>query len=72
MADEPEDFTITLKDVRAANLCSAGARQWFKHHNLDWMGFLKNGIPASEMLATNDELGRKLVDTTRKLKHGQQ
>lgn len=73
MADEPQDdFVITLKDVRASNLCSAGARHWFKKYNLDWMDFLKNGVPASKMLATGDALGRRLVDVTRKNKNGQQ
>lgn len=73
MTTEPEqDFVITLKDVRVAKLCSAGAREWFRHHKLDWMDFLKNGIPASKLLATNDELGKKLVESTRKNKNGQQ
>ena len=71
MTTEPEqDFVVTLKDVRALNHCSAGARQWFKTNNLDWMDFLKNGVPASKLLATNDVLGRKIVEATRKNKAG--
>lgn len=60
MADD--DFLITLKDVRRAHHCSAGARTWFKHHGLDWSDFLKNGIPASKMLETNDALAKRLVE----------
>jgi len=57
-----DELIITLKDVRRLNYCSSGARAWFKRHDLDWLDFLRNGIPASKMLATNDALAAKLVE----------
>ena len=66
------ELVVTLKDIRAMNHCSSGARQWFKSNGLDWMDFLKNGIPASKLLEVNDALGRRLVEFTLKNKNGQQ
>lgn len=65
-----EDFVITMKDVRAAHHCSAGARAWFKLHGLDWSDFLRNGIAASKMLATNDALGVRLVEFVKNRRNG--
>lgn len=63
-----DELIITMKDVRRLSYCSSGARAWFKRHGLDWADFLRNGIPASKMLATNDALGKGLVEF---VKHGQ-
>ena len=48
------DVIVTMKHIRAANMCSGGPREFFKKHDLDWNDFLKNGIPAEKLEATKD------------------
>lgn len=60
-----EDFTIYMSDIRAAKMCSKGTRDFFCKHNLDWSDFLKNGVPASSLLNTNDHMARRVVEVAR-------
>ena len=60
-----QDFTIKMPDLRAAKMCSRGARRFFEQHDLDWQDFLKNGIPASVLAATGDHMALTLVEKTR-------
>lgn len=60
-----DDFIIRMPDLRAALMCSRGARYFFERHNLDWQDFLKNGILASQLLATGDHMALTLVEKTR-------
>lgn len=57
-----DTLTIRMRDIRAAKMCSSGARQFFERHNLDWSGFLKNGIEAEKLLATGDAMARRVVE----------
>jgi hypothetical protein len=63
-----EDFKITMRDVRAANMCSGGARMFFKQHGLNWSQFVKEGLSASKFAETGDALGLKLVEITKQKK----
>lgn len=56
-----EDFIVTINDIRKTGHCVRGIRGWFDLHMLDFPGFLKNGIPASMLLATDDELAKDVV-----------
>lgn len=58
---------IRMKHVRAANLCSRGAREWFRRYGLDYNVFLTEGYPESVILGTGDALGRIVVDTAHKM-----
>jgi len=60
-----DELIVTMKDIRAANMCSNGPRQFFKRHGLDWSDFLSNGIPASKLLATGDAMARQVVEVAR-------
>lgn len=62
MSDEP---VITITDVRRAGHCVSGARAWFERHGLDFRAFLRDGIPAADMLATGDGQGIQVVERTR-------
>lgn len=53
--------TVTLADLRAARLCFAGARPWFRRHGLDWQGFLARGLDAEVLRATGDPLALRVV-----------
>lgn len=53
---------ITMRDIRAAKMCSGGARRFFDRHGLDWKDFLDNGIESEIVLATGDAMARKVVE----------
>jgi hypothetical protein len=52
---------VTISDVRATGHCVLGIRQWFERHNIDFADFMRNGIEAEKLLATNDGLARRVV-----------
>ena len=56
---------ITMRDMRAAKMCSRGVRQFFKRHGFDWSDFLKNGIEAEKLLATGDAQAARVVEVAR-------
>lgn len=60
-----DDFIIRMPDLRAIKFCSGGARKFFDLHGLDWQDFLKNGIAASKLTATGDQMALTLVERTR-------
>lgn len=60
-----DDLIVTVEHLRKAGLCSRGARQWFAYTGLDYADFLKNGIPASRVEATNDALGMRVLKIAR-------
>lgn len=53
---------IRMRDIRAARMCSKGARGWFERHGLDWSDFIKNGVEAQKVLDTGCPMGRKVVE----------
>ena len=42
--------------------CGRGARAFFARHGLDWSAFVRDGLPASVLLATGDAMARRLVE----------
>jgi hypothetical protein len=52
---------ITIDDIMAAGHCAKGARSWFRTMGLDFTTFLKDGLPASDLLATGDALAEQVV-----------
>ena len=54
-------LTVHMRHVRAASLCSKGARAWFAAHGLSWAEFLARGVPAERLRACNDALADKAV-----------
>ena len=59
MSTEP---VITIDHVRAVGLCVNGTRTWFARHDLDFRGFLRDGLDAGTLLATGDAMARRVVD----------
>jgi hypothetical protein len=59
------DLTITMTDVARAGYCARGARRWFEQHGIDFRSFLKDGIPASELLEKGDGLAVRVVAKAR-------
>lgn len=56
---------VTMRDVRAAKMCSRGARLFFIKHDLDWFAFLKEGIDADTVLQTGDAMAARVVEVAR-------
>jgi hypothetical protein len=54
-----------MRHVRAARLCTRGARAWFKLYDLDYNDFLANGICVSVLEATDDPLALRAVEAAR-------
>lgn len=53
---------ITMRDVRAAKMCSRGARLFFKRYGLDWSQFIASGVESSVIEETGDAMGLKVVE----------
>jgi hypothetical protein len=49
------------RHVRSAQLCTRGARAWFKANDLDWSRFIVQGLPSEVLLATGDPLAARAV-----------
>jgi hypothetical protein len=52
---------VTIKDLRAARYCLAGARPWFQRHGFAWPDFLAHGIEAERLRTTNDALVEPVI-----------
>lgn len=55
------DFKITMADIMTTGHCPKGVRSWFNANDLDFRKFMREGIMASEMLATGDGQGAQVV-----------
>lgn len=67
MADDP---IITIADIRAASHCVSGAKTWLQGHGFDWRAFLRDGLPASKLLATGSDEAKRVVDLRKERDHG--
>ena len=56
---------VTIDDVRAVGLCVNGTRTWFARHDLDFRAFLRKGLDAETLLATNDAMALRVVEHAR-------
>lgn len=56
---------VRMEHVRAARMCSRGARAFFARHNLDWQTFIKDGLPAEVIAATGDAMALQVVEAAR-------
>lgn len=50
---------------RRPGFCRGQSREWFRRHGLDWQVFIRDGIPAEQLLATGCGLAQALVDWAR-------
>lgn len=51
--------------IRKAQMCSSGAREFFKKHNLDWQKFLNEGLDSEIMEATGDPMALSVVEVAK-------
>lgn len=64
------DPIITIADIRAAGHCVSGAKTWLQGYGFDWRAFLRDGLPASELLATGGAEAKRVVDLKAEREHG--
>lgn len=55
-----------LRSRNGGGFCVRNSRIWATAHGLDFKDFVRNGILASRLLATGDELAAELVEVARK------
>ncbi|UUV43219.1 hypothetical protein RCCWILLIS_47 [Rhodobacter phage RcCWillis] len=53
MSDQ-DDPIITITDVRRV-FCVNGSRKWAKSQGIDFADFIRNGLPASQLLGRGDD-----------------
>lgn len=57
-----DQVMVRMEHVRAAKMCSRGARAFFVRHGLDWETFIRDGLPADKILATGDAMALQVVE----------
>jgi hypothetical protein len=63
MTDEP---LAHIRHAKALGYCAKGLREFFKNHGLDYLQFVRVGIPERLIWDTNDELARRIVIEARR------
>ena len=56
MTEVTSELRVFPRHIRAARVCMAGSRDFFKAHNLDWNDFLDNGLPISVLEEIGDPI----------------
>lgn len=62
MADE---VRVYLRHIPRSKLCTRGIQMWFNKRGLDLNKFLAEGLPASEIEATNDAFATRVAKIAR-------
>ena len=60
------DPIVKVKHVRAARLCTGGARRWFARRGLSWKVFLRDGLPASVIGQFGDPIAARAIEEAQK------
>lgn len=58
----PSSLLITISDIRRQGYCVSGIKSWFEAHHFNFREFLQHGVESATLLATGDELARKVVE----------
>lgn len=63
------ELIVTVDDLYSVpnysgrpGFCGRGARAFFARHDLDWLTFVREGLPARVFLETGDAMARRLVE----------
>lgn len=59
------NIIVRMEHVRAARMCSRGARAFFERHNLDWNTFIREGLPVEQIEATGDAMALQVAEVAR-------
>lgn len=58
--------TVRVQDCQELGYCMKSVRPWFARHGIDFQKFVRDGVSASVLLATDDEFARKAVERAEK------
>lgn len=58
-------MTVTMQDVRAAKMCSKGARVFLARQGVQWSDFLRDGVSSEVLIATGDAMALRVVEVAR-------
>lgn len=61
---------VYMRHLRAAKICSGGARAWWSHNGLDWSAFLSDGIAGELLLKTGDPYAKRVVGIAKAEENG--
>lgn len=61
---------VTMRHIRKCKMCSRGARAFFERHGLDWVAFLKEGVPVETLEATGDAMAIQVSTAAREEQEG--
>lgn len=56
---------VTLQDCTEVLYCRKGIRAFFKKYKLDYSDFVANGIEEEKLLALNDSMANKVLESAR-------
>lgn len=63
---------VQHRHCRELGYCNRGLREWFAREGLDWAGFLKHGIAADTLRATNNAMAARAISKAEGELRGQQ
>lgn len=61
-----EDFIVTVQDCRKLGYCMKQVRPWMTQEGLDFREFVRVGLPASKLHATNNAYAEDVIEQARK------
>lgn len=53
---------VLFRHMRALGYCARGVRDFYARHGLDYAAMLREGTDAAAILATGDEMARRVVE----------
>jgi hypothetical protein len=59
------EVQVFMRHIRAAKLCSGGARIFASRHGLNWNDFLTNGISSATLEEIGDPMTLRAVEAAR-------
>lgn len=65
MTEVTSEPRVFMRHLRAAKICSGGARMWFPRHGFNYSEFLSDGIAGESLLATGDPFAQKALEQAR-------
>lgn len=64
--DETKEIMVRMDDVRAAHMCSRGARTFCERYGINWSAFLKEGVSSTRLEEIGDYMGLQALEMAKK------
>jgi len=64
--------TVLHRHCRELGYCNRGLREWCAREGLDWPSFVKHGLDAEVLRATNNAMAARAIAHAEGEAHGQQ